>query len=317
MELLKIMTKISIIGAGFVGQIVGETLAREQVGSEVILFDIIQGRPQGLGLDIKQSNSITLSDTNIYGSNEYAGHLNNSDVVVVTAGFPRKPGMDRMDLLKKNFEVNKDVMTNIKKYSPNAVVIYVANPVDVMTYAAWKLSGFAPNKVFGMAGVLDTARFKAFVSQEAKVSVKDIQAMVLGGHGDAMVPIISYATIGGVPITHFLSKEKINAIVERTKTGGGEIVKLLQSGSAYFAPGMATAQMVKSVIYNERRILPVVALVDNKYGFNDIYAGVPAIIGKNGVEEVLELKLTPDETEAMQKSLTGVKKGIDEVKTLL
>ncbi len=311
------MTKISIIGAGFVGQIVGETLAREQVGSEVILFDIIQGRPQGLGLDIKQSNSITLSDTNIYGSNEYAGHLNNSDVVVVTAGFPRKPGMDRMDLLKKNFEVNKDVMTNIKKYSPNAVVIYVANPVDVMTYAAWKLSGFAPNKVFGMAGVLDTARFKAFVSQEAKVSVKDIQAMVLGGHGDAMVPIISYATIGGVPITHFLSKEKINAIVERTKTGGGEIVKLLQSGSAYFAPGMATAQMVKSVIYNERRILPVVALVDNKYGFNDIYAGVPAIIGKNGVEEVLELKLTPDETEAMQKSLTGVKKGIDEVKTLL
>ena len=314
---MKIMTKISIIGAGFVGQIVGETLARDQVGNEVVLFDIIEGRPQGLGLDIKESNSVTLSDTHIYGSNQYEGHLNNSDIVVIAAGFPRKPGMDRMDLLKKNFDINKDVMANVKKYAPNAIVIYVANPVDVMTYTAWKLSGFPTNKVFGMAGVLDTSRFKAFVSMEAKVSVKDIQAMVLGGHGDSMVPIISTANVSGIPLTHFLSKEKLDAIVERTRKGGGEIVNLLKTGSAYFAPGMAVAQMIKSIVYNERRILPVVAYLDNKYGFSDIYAGVPAIIGKNGVEEVLELKLAPDESEAFQKSLTAVKKGIDEVKTLL
>jgi malate dehydrogenase len=311
------MIKISIIGAGFVGQIVGETLAREQVGSEIVLFDIIEGRPQGLGLDLKESNPITLSDTHIYGSNEYAGNLDNSDIVVVTAGFPRKPGMDRMDLLKKNFDINKDVASNIKKYAPNAIVIYVANPVDVMTYAAWKMTGFSHNKVFGMAGVLDTSRFKAFVSMEAKVSVKDIQAMVLGGHGDSMVPLVSNASIGGVPLTAFLSKEKIAAIVERTRKGGGEIVNLLKTGSAYFAPGMATAQMVKSIVYNERRVLPVVAYLDNKYGFNDIYAGVPAIIGKNGIEQVLELKLNPEEHDAFQKSLSDVKKGIEEVKQFL
>ena len=311
------MTKISIIGAGFVGQIVGETLAREQIGDEVVLFDIIEGRPQGLGLDLKESNSVTLSDTHIYGSNQYEGHLNDSDIVVVAAGFPRKPGMDRMDLLKKNLDINKDVIGNVKKYAPNAIVIYVANPVDVMTYAAWKLSGFPHNRVLGMAGVLDTSRFKAFVSMEANVSVKDIQAMVLGGHGDAMVPIISHANIGGVPLTHFLAKEKIDAIVNRTRKGGGEIVNLLKTGSAYFAPGMAAAQMVKSIVYNERRILPVVAYIDNKYGFNDVYAGVPAILGKNGVEEVLEIDLAPEEKEAFNTSLTGVKKGCDEVKTLL
>ena len=311
------MTKISVIGAGFVGQIVGEALVREQIGSEVVLFDIIEGRPQGLGLDLLESNPLTLSDTYIYGANDYAGKLDNSDVVVVAAGFPRKPGMDRMDLLKKNFDINKDVMNNVKKYAPNAIIIYVANPVDVMTYAAWKLSGFPHNRVFGMAGVLDTARFKAFVAMEAKVSVKDIQAMVLGGHGDSMVPLISNATIGGVPLTHFITKEKLDAIVERTRKGGGEIVNLLKSGSAYFAPGMAAAQMVKSIIYNERRVLPVVAYLDNKYGFNDVYAGVPAIIGRNGVEKVLELKLPADENAAFQKSLTEVKKGCEEVKTLL
>ena len=311
------MTKISVIGAGFVGQIVGEALVREQIGSEVVLFDIIEGRPQGLGLDLLESNPLSLSDTYIYGANDYAGKLDNSDVVVVAAGFPRKPGMDRMDLLKKNFDINKDVMNNVKKYAPNAIIIYVANPVDVMTYAAWKLSGFPHNRVFGMAGVLDTARFKAFVAMEAKVSVKDIQAMVLGGHGDSMVPMISNATIGGVPLSHFIPKEKLDAIVERTRKGGGEIVNLLKSGSAYFAPGMAAAQMVKSIIYNERRVLPVVAYLDNKYGFNDVYAGVPAIIGRNGVEKVLELKLPADENAAFQKSLTEVKKGCDEVKTLL
>ena len=311
------MTKISVIGAGFVGQIVGEALVREQIGSEVVLFDIIEGRPQGLGLDLLESNPLTLSDTYIYGANDYAGKLDNSDVVVVAAGFPRKPGMDRMDLLKKNFDINKDVMNNVKKYAPNAIIIYVANPVDVMTYAAWKLSGFPHNRVFGMAGVLDTARFKAFVAMEAKVSVKDIQAMVLGGHGDSMVPMISNATIGGVPLSHFIPKEKLDAIVERTRKGGGEIVNLLKSGSAYFAPGMAAAQMVKSIIYNERRVLPVVAYLDNNYGFNDVYAGVPAIIGRNGVEKVLELKLPADENAAFQKSLTEVKKGCDEVKTLL
>lgn len=311
------MTKISVIGAGRVGEIVAESLARAQIGSELILFDIVDGKPQGIGLDLKQSGSVTLSDTNIRGSNTYEGDLDGSDIVVVAAGFPRKPGMDRMDLLKKNFTINESVSKAIKKFAPDSIVIYVANPVDVMTYACWNITGFPHNRVFGMAGVLDTSRFKAFVSMEANVSVKDIQAMVLGGHGDSMVPLVSNATVGGVPLSHFIPKEKLDAIVQRTRKGGGEIVSLLKTGSAYFAPGMAAAEMVKAIVNNERRVLPVVAYLDNKYGFSDIYAGVPVVLGKNGIEEVLELNLAEDDSAAFQKSLTDVKKGIEELKTLL
>jgi malate dehydrogenase len=310
------MVKISVIGAGRVGEIVAETLARQQIGSELVLFDIVEGKPQGISLDLKQSGSLTLSDTLIRGSNVYDGELDGSNIIIVTAGFPRKPGMDRMDLLKKNFNINKSVSESIKKLAPEAIVIYVANPVDVMTYACWKITGFPHNRVFGMAGVLDTSRFKAFVSMEAKVSVKDIQAMVLGGHGDSMVPLVSNATIGGIPLSHFISKDKLDAIVERTRKGGGEIVKLL-TYSAYFAPGMAAAEMAKAIVYNERRVLPAVAYLDNKYGFSDIFAGVPVILGKNGIEEVIELDLSHEEASAYKESLSHVKKGTEELKTLL
>lgn len=308
--------KISVIGAGRVGEIVAETLARQQIGSELVLFDIVENKPQGIALDLKQSGSVTLSDTYMRGSNTYEGDLDGSNIVVVTAGFPRKPGMDRMDLLKKNFAITKQVSENVKNLAPDAIVIYVANPVDVLTYACWKLTGFPMNRVLGQAGVLDTSRMKAFISMEAKVSVKDIQAMVLGGHGDSMVPLVSNATIGGIPLTHFLTKEKIDAIVQRTRVGGGEIVKLL-GYSAYFAPGMATAEMVKSIVYDERRVMPAVVYFDNKYGFNDIFAGAPAILGKNGVEEVIELSLASEEAAAYKESLTHVKTGTEEVKTLL
>lgn len=308
-------TKVSIIGAGRVGEMCALALMREEVSSEVVLFDVVDGMPQGKGLDLKHATTIVRSDTKVWGTNDY-GFLAGSDVVVVTAGLPRKPGMDRMDLLKKNLDINKEVVNNIIKFAPDTKILYVANPVDVMTYAAWKYSGFTSNRVFGMAGILDTSRFRAFISLEANLSVKDIQAMVLGGHGDSMVPLVSHATVGGIPLTHFLPKDKLDAIVERTRKGGGEIVSLLKSGSAYFAPGNATAEMVKAVLNDERRVLPVVAYLENKYGYSDVYAGAPVVLGKNGVERVLELKLSDEEAQAYETSLSHVKQSIEQAKEI-
>ena len=311
------MTKVSVIGgAGFVGQIVAFGLTKSEVVNEVVLVDIIEDRPQGIALDMMESTPIFGSDTYVRGTNDYA-EMSGSDIVVVTAGVPRKPGMDRMDLLKINVNICKSVVTEIKNHCPNAMIIYVANPVDVLTYAAMKVSGFNKNKVFGMAGVLDTARYRSFIAMEAKVSTKDILAMVLGGHGDSMVPLPRYTSIGGLPLSNFLTKEKIEKIVERTRKGGGEIVSLLKTGSAYYAPGMAVAEMVEAIIKDQKRVLPVVAYLDNKYGFSDVYAGVPVILGKNGVEKVIEIELNEEETDAYNKSINHVKLGIEDVKKLL
>ncbi|MHA2502586.1 MAG: malate dehydrogenase [Candidatus Kariarchaeaceae archaeon] len=311
------MSKVSVIGgAGFVGQIVAFGLTKSEVVDEVVLVDIIEDKPQGIGLDMRESTPIYGSDVNIYGTNDYS-QMAGSDIVVVTAGMPRKPGMDRMDLLKVNVNICNAVVSQIKQYAPNAIIIYVANPVDVLTYAAKEISGFPAHKVFGMAGVLDTARYRAFIAMEANVSTKDIRAMVLGGHGDSMVPLPRYTSIGGLPLSHFLSEEKIEAIVKRTRTGGGEIVSLLKTGSAYYAPGMAVAEMVEAIVRDQKRVLPVVAYLDNKYGFSDVYAGAPVILGRNGVEKVLEIDLTEEEMRAYSESISHVKAGVEDVKTLL
>ena len=308
--MVKIMAKISIVGAGHVGEVAAFQIAAKELVNEVCLVDVIPDMPIGKGLDIMETTHITGSETYKRGSNDYAG-LKGSNVVVVAAGVARKPGMTRMDLLKTNFGICKSVVENIVKYADkNAMIIYIANPVDVLTYSAWKLSGFPSNHVFGMAGVLDTARYRSFIAMETKVSVKDIRAMVLGGHGDSMVPLPSYTTIGGIPLSEFLPADKINAIITRTRTGGAEIVNLLKSGSAYNAPGVAVTEMIEAVIKDQKRVLPVVAYLENKYGFTDVYAGAPVILGKNGVEKILEIKLNDTEKSAYSKSVSEVKEAI-------
>jgi len=310
------VTKVTVIGAGHVGEIVAFGLAQREIVNEVLLLDIVEDMPQGKALDMFESTPISSSDTKIWGSNDFS-QMKDSDIVVVAAGVPRKPGMDRMDLLKVNVSICKSVVGNIKEHAPNAMIIYVANPVDVLTYSAMHLSGFSKNKVFGMAGILDTARYRSFIAMEANVSTKDIRAMVLGGHGDSMVPLPRYTTIGGIPLSEFLSQEKIDAIVNRTRKGGGEIVNLLKTGSAYYAPGLAVAEMVEAIVRDQKRVLPVVAYLDNHYGFSDVYAGVPVILGKNGVEKIIEIELNDDERKAYTESISHVKQGVEEVKTLL
>ena len=312
------MTKVSVVGSGYVGELVTYRLMQSEAVDEVIIVDIIEGMPQGKGLDMREASPILGTDTKVIGTNDYSNMVD-SDIIVITAGVPRKPGMDRLELLSVNIKICKSVVENIIKFAPDSMICYVANPIDVLTYAAQKLSGFSTNHVFGMAGILDTARYRAFISMEANVSVKDIRAMVLGGHGDSMVPLTRYTSIGGVPLNHFLSQNKIDAIVERTRKGGGEIVDLFGNvahlGSAYYAPGIAAAEMVEAVIRNQRRVLPVVAYLDNKYGFSDVYAGAPVILGKNGVEEVLEIDLNDQELSDYKKSISHVKQGIEELKS--
>ncbi len=310
------MSKVSIIGAGKVGEITAFALLSKEIADEIVLIDIIEDLPQGKALDMKEFTPIGGSDTHIYGSNSYED-LKGSDIVVVTAGMPRKPGMDRMDLLKKNLMICRSVTENIKKYADGAFVIYVANPVDVLTYMAADITGFPKNKVFGMAGILDTARYRAFISMEANVSVKDIRAMVLGGHGDSMVPLPRFTTIGGIPLREFLPQDKIDAIVQRTRKGGGEIVSLLKTGSAYYAPGNAVAEMVEAILRDQKRVLPVIAYFNGEYGFHDIYAGAPVILGKGGIEKILEIDLNDEEKNAYAESLKHVKEGIEKAKEVM
>lgn len=310
------MSKVSVVGAGYVGEIAAFRLVQSEIVDEIALIDIIDLMPQGKGLDMKEASPIIGSDTKIYGTNNYS-ELEGSDIVVITAGVPRKPGMDRIQLLDINIKICRSVVENIVKYAPDSMICYVANPVDVLTFAAQKISGFSTNKVFGMAGILDTTRYRAFISMEAKVSVRDIKAMVLGGHGDSMVPLPRFTTIGGIPLSNFLSNEKIEAIVERTKKGGGEIVSLFKNvphlGSAYYAPGSAVAEMIEAIIRDQRRVLPVVAYLNNKYGFSNVYAGAPVILGRNGVEEVLEIELNDEELNAYKTSILHVQRGIEEL----
>ncbi len=274
--------------------------------ADVVLFDIAEGMPQGKALDISEACPLWNSSVSVRGTNSYAD-TEGSDIVVITAGIPRKPGMSRDDLLKTNADVVKGAASEASRFSPGAVTIVVTNPMDVMAYVACKVSGRSPLKVFGMGGVLDSARFRTFISFELGVSPADVEALVMGGHGDQMVPMPRYTTVKGVPITKLLPAEKIISLVERTRNGGAEIVSLLKTGSAYYAPAASTYQMIRAVLFNEKRVLPCSAYLDGQYGVRGIYVGVPAVLGENGIEKVIELELTEEENADFEKSVAAVK----------
>ncbi|MCH8125946.1 malate dehydrogenase [candidate division KSB1 bacterium] len=301
--------KVTVIGAGHVGATVSQRVADKDIAEEVVIVDILDGIPQGKGLDMWESAPIEVFDTRIVGTNGYEETVN-SDVVVITAGIARKPGMSRDDLVNTNTDIVKSVTKSVVEKSPNSIIIVVSNPLDVMTYVAYKVSGFSHNKVMGMAGILDTARYRSFLAMELNVSVRDIQAMVLGGHGDSMVPLPDYTTIAGIPLKHFLSEDKINQIIERTRKGGGEIVSLLKSGSAYYAPGSAAAEMVEAIAKNNHRVLPCAAWLTGQYGISDTFVGVPVKLGASGIEEILEIPLSDGDITALRNSADEVKANI-------
>jgi malate dehydrogenase len=304
--------KVTVIGAGNVGASTAYVLAQRGIAQEIVLTDIIEGVPQGKVLDMCQSGAVEGYDTRIIGTNNYAD-TKNSDVIVMTAGKPRKPGMSREDLLAVNIEIVKDCVGQAAKLSPNAFMIVVSNPLDAMCYGALKISGFKSNRVCGMAGILDTARFKAFIGMELNVSMKDMSAIVLGGHGDTMVPCPRLATIGGVPLTSLVSKERIDAMVERTRNGGAEIVKLLGT-SAWYAPAAAAVQMVESFVLDQKRVLPCAGWLQGEYGMRDVYMGVPCIIGRGGVEKIIEIPLNDEEKAMFKASADKVRATVAETK---
>ena len=300
------MSKVTVVGAGNVGATCADVLAYREVAEEIVLVDIKEGIAEGKALDIWQKAPINQYDSRTVGSTNDYSKTANSDVVVITSGLPRKPGMTRDDLIETNAGIVKSVTENVAKYSPNAIIIVVSNPLDVMTYQAHLTSGFSRNKVMGMAGILDTARYRAFLAEELNVSGKEIQAILMGGHGDTMVPLPRYTTVAGIPVTELVEKEKLDAIIERTKFGGGELVKLMGT-SAWYAPGAAAAQMVEAILKNQRRVFPVCIKLDGEYGIDDCYLGVPVILGKNGIEKVLELDLNADEKQLLETSRGHVK----------
>ncbi len=292
--------KVAVIGAGHVGECTAMYLAEKNI-CDITIIDVIEDMPMGKGLDLSQAGPVHNYEAKITGSNDFAD-LKGSDIVVHTAGLPRKPGMSREDLINSNAKIIGSVAENIKKYAPDTIVIMVANPLDIMTYHCWKITGFENNKVFGQAGVLDSIRFRTFVAWELGVSVSDVHAMVLGGHGDTMVPLPRYTTVCGVPITELISKDRIQAISDRTCKGGGEIVKLLKTGSAYYAPAAASAEMVDSVLRDRKRVMPCSMYLTGQYGIKDLYIGVPVILGEKGVEKILEIKLNDEELKSLQHS---------------
>lgn len=306
--------KITIVGAGFVGSTAAHWIAAKELG-DIVLIDIVEGIPQGKGLDLLESSLIEGFDLHITGTNDYADTAN-SDVIVVTSGAPRKPGMSREDLIKINANITSDCISKAAPLSPNAVIIMVNNPLDTMAYLAKQVSGFPKNRVVGQAGVLDSARYRTFIAQEAGVSVEDVQAMLMGGHGDEMVPLPRFTTIGGIPVTEFISQDRLNAIVDRARKGGGEIVNLLKTGSAYYAPSAATVQMVEAVLRDKKRVIPCAAYLDGEYGLSDMYFGVPVVLGAGGVEKVLELPLNADEMAQVQKSAEAVKSSTEALKAM-
>ncbi len=297
--------KVSIIGAGHVGASAAQLVAYEGL-ADVVLFDIAEGVPQGKALDMAEACPLWNSSVSVKGTNNY-DDTSQSDIIVITAGFPRKPGMSRDDLLNANAGVVRGVAEETSKRSPGAAMIVVTNPMDVMAQLAWKISGFPHRRVMGMGGVLDSARFRTFVAFELGVSPGDVEALVMGGHGDQMVPMPRFTTVKGVPITRILNAERISALIERTRNGGAEIVSLLKTGSAYYAPAAATYQMVKAILLDERRIFPCAAYLDGKYGVRGLFVGAPAIIGKDGVQEVLELELDEQEKKDFSRSVDAVK----------
>lgn len=308
--------KITVIGAGNVGATTAQLLANAELANEIYLIDILEGIPQGKALDMYESMPIMESDSKIYGSNDYEV-TKDSDIVIQTAGLARKPGMSREDLLVANAKIVSSCIENAFKYSPNAYYIIVSNPLDVMTYLSLKVTGLPRTKVIGMAGILDTARYRSFISMELKVSMQDIQAIILGGHGDTMVPLPRFTTVAGIPVTDLIEKEKLDKIIERTVKGGGEIVAYLKTGSAYYAPSAAVVQMVESIVKDQNRILPCSVLLDGEYGIKDTVVGVPVKLGKNCLEEIIELKLNDEEMALLKKSSEFVYKNIQECMNLM
>lgn len=299
--------KITVIGAGNVGATVAQLLANAELANEIILVDVLEGIPEGKALDMYESMPIMESDSKIFGTNTYEMTAN-SDIVIQTAGLARKPGMSRDDLLVKNAEIVSSCIQNAFQHSPNAYYIIVSNPLDVMTYLAYQITKLPRAKVVGMAGILDTARYRSFISMELGVSMQDIQGMILGGHGDTMVPLPRFTTVAGIPITDLLPKERIDAICARAAGGGGEIVKYLKTGSAYYAPAAATVQMVESIVKDQKRILPCSVMLNGEYGVNDVVVGVPVKLGKGGVEQVIELNLNDEEKTLFHNSVNHVRK---------
>ena len=293
--------KVTVVGAGNVGATCANVLATREVANEVVLLDIKEGFAEGKALDIWETAPINLYDTRTVGSTNDYSKTAGSDVVVITSGLPRKPGMSRDDLIATNAGIVKTVTENVMKHSPEAILVIVSNPLDVMTYCAYLTAKVDSKRVFGMAGILDTARYRAFLAEELNVSPKDIQAVLMGGHGDTMVPLPRYTTVGGIPVTELIEEDKLNAIVERTKKGGGEIVNLLGT-SAWYAPGAAAAQMVEAIVRDQRRVFPCCAWLTGEYGVNDLYLGVPVILGKNGIERIIELDLNDDEKALLATS---------------
>ena len=307
------VNKITVVGAGNVGATAAQRIAEKELARTVVMVDVADGVPQGKGLDQWESAPIEGFDSRVIGTNGY-DETEGSDIVVITAGIARKPGMSRDDLLNTNAGIVKSVSEQVAKSSPNAIVIVVSNPLDVMCYVAKQVTGFPRERVIGMAGVLDTARYRSFIAMELNVSVLDIQAMVLGGHGDTMVPLISYTTVSGIPILQLMKKDKLDAIVDRARNGGAEIVKFLKTGSAYYAPSSGAVQMVEAIVKDQKRILPCSAWLQGEYGMKDLYLGVPVKLGRAGMEQILEIELTDDEKAALAKSADAVREPMGVIK---
>lgn len=298
--------KITVVGAGNVGATAAQGLARKELARSVVMIDVVEGIPQGKGLDQWESAPIEGFDTRVTGTNSYDDTAG-SDIIIVTAGIARKPGMSREDLLNTNAGIVKDVSENIKRTSPNAIVIMVSNPLDVMAHVCKQVTGFPRERVIGMAGVLDTARYRSFIALELDISVEDIQALVLGGHGDTMVPLASYTTVAGIPLAQLLAKDRIEALVDRARTGGAEIVALLKSGSAYYAPAAAAVQMAEAIVRDKKRLLPCSAWLEGEFGMSGLFLGVPCKLGRSGLEKIIEVELTKEERAALQASADSVK----------
>jgi malate dehydrogenase len=305
--------KITVIGAGNVGATTAKLLVDKKLCNELVLIDILEGIPQGKALDMYESAPVESSDVRVIGTNNY-DDTSNSDIIVMTAGLARKPGMSRDDLQATNADIVKSCIENASKKSSKAIIIVVSNPLDVMTFVAFKTSGFAKNRVVGMAGALDSARFRCFIANELKVSVEDVTCFVLGGHGDSMVPLVRYSTVAGIPLAELLPKEKLDAIVKRTRDGGIEIVNFLKTGSAYYAPASGAVQMVEAIVKDKKRIIPCSTYLEGEYGLKDVFCGVPVKLGKNGIEQIIQIKLSDDEQAALNKSADDVKSNIAKLK---
>ncbi|MFP4476931.1 MAG: malate dehydrogenase [Desulfatibacillaceae bacterium] len=306
--------KVTVVGAGNVGATAAQRLCEKEL-CDVVLVDIVEGVPQGKALDLMEAAPVEKHDAAVKGANSYEITAD-SDVVIITAGIPRKPGMSRDDLLKTNAGIMRTVCEQVAKYSPNACVIVVSNPLDAMCHVAYEATGFPKNRVMGMAGVLDSARFRTFIAMELGVSVENTHAFVLGGHGDTMVPLPRFSTVAGIPITELMAPERIDALVDRTRTGGAEIVSLLKTGSAYYAPASAAVEMTESIIKDKKKILPCAVLLQGEYGINDLFIGVPVKLGKDGIEKVIEIKLTPEEDADLKKSAEAVQGLVDAMANL-